>query len=99
MDCGRAERRLLQGKALGKVAPLVRDAAPFSLVGPPDAAQPGKPETPISARGKKARLHDIPPGCTEAKALSAAEMAVRMLEQDALTMEQGISARPPCIQL
>ncbi len=49
MDCGRAERRLLQGKALGKVAPLVRDAAPFSLVGPPDAAQPGKPETPISA--------------------------------------------------
>lgn len=49
MDCGRAERRLLQGKALGKVAQLVRDAAPFSLVGPPDAAQPGKPETPISA--------------------------------------------------
>ena len=38
-------------------------------------------------------------GCTEAEALSAAEMVGRLLERYALTMEQVDLRQTPCIQL
>ena len=38
-------------------------------------------------------------GCTEAEALSAAEMVGRLLERYALTMEQVDLRKTPCVQL
>jgi len=52
-------------------------------------------ENPHPRAGGEDHLDRLP----EAKALSAAEMAVRLLEQDALTMGQGDLRETPCIQL
>ena len=55
----------------------------------------GRVKTRIRALAEKTTSN----GCTEAEALSAAEMVGRLLERYALTMEQVDLRQTPCIQL